>query len=350
VAVVAGRRRVPVSLVVQRRLMLPLAATAIVLAGQLVEDFNDSPPLQMLPPTLLLPRWTVVVLIAYVFVASAILERVVERSLAAVRPVVEIDDTSFESYEVQMRRLPASTDGALLLLSAVIVLLLFGGLGSDLLIDDPVTHQAQHLPSSPLAAGAVLVGYAIIGWAFFRLVYGTVRLVRLLARLAQEPLLIKVFDTTGLLPFGNIALALALAPAGVIVILVVGLGTPTTLVGWSVLVEATVVILLALLLPLRGIHRQMWMARDAALGTLSDRLADLYAEVTGGLPAEMTEAARMNNATNAVILMRKAVQDMTTWPFRNTAGLARAVLIVSAPLIYTALNEVIRITVERLVP
>jgi hypothetical protein len=196
----------------------------------------------------------------------------------------------------------------------------------------------------------VLAGYIVIGWAFFRLVYGTVRLARLLARLGHEPLLIEVFDTTGLLPFGNIALALALAPAGVIVILVVGLGTPTTVVGWSVVVEATIAILLALLLPLRGIHRQMWQARDAALGTLSDRLADLYGEITGGLPAEMAEAARMNNATNAVILMRKAVQEMTTWPFRNTAGLARAVLIVSAPLIYTALNEVIRIAVERLVP
>jgi hypothetical protein len=269
--------------------------------------------------------------------------------LAAVRSVVEINDAAFRAYEVQMRRLPRRIDAALLLLSATIVLVLFVGLASDLLIDDPTTHQATHLPSSPIGASIVLAGYIVIGWAFFRLVIGTVRLARQLAQLTREPLLIKVFDTTALLPFGNIALALALAPAGVIVILVVGLGTPTTVVGWSVLVEATVVILLALLLPLRGIHRQMWIARDAALTTLSDRLADLYAGVTGGLPAEMDEATRMNSATNAVILMRKAVQDMTTWPFRNTAGLARAVLIVSAPLIYTALNQLIAITIERLV-
>ena len=41
--------------------------------------------------------------------------------------------------------------------------------------------------------------------------------------------------------------------------------------------------------------------------------------------------------------MRKAVQEMTTWPFRDTVAFGRAVLIAAAPLIYTTLSELIRV-------
>ena len=34
---------------------------------------------------------------------------------------------------------------------------------------------------------------------------------------------------------------------------------------------------------------------------------------------------------------------MTTWPFADTVAFGRAVLIASAPLIYTVLNELIKV-------
>ena len=34
---------------------------------------------------------------------------------------------------------------------------------------------------------------------------------------------------------------------------------------------------------------------------------------------------------------------MTTWPFRGTLAFGRALLIASAPLIYAALSEIIRV-------
>jgi hypothetical protein len=325
------------------RVLLPIIATAIVAAGQFAEDAVDSPPLQMLSPTWLLARWTVIALVAYVFVMFAAIEWVVERSLGAVRPVVMVDDATFESYRTQMRRLPPLADAALLLTSAAAAVVLFVGLRSDLLIDDPVTHLGLSLPASPVLAAIICAGYTVIGWAFLRLIFGSGRLARLLAKLTREPLDIQVFDTSPLIPFGNVALTVALAPAGVIVILLIGLGTPTTPVSWSVLIEATFVVVLALLLSLRHIHRQMSAAKDAALGALNARISELYREVAGTVPHDMSEAARLSNSTNALILMRKAVQEMTTWPFRNTVAFGRAVLIAAAPLIYTTLSQLINV-------
>jgi hypothetical protein len=287
----------------------------------------------------------VIALVAYVFVMFAVIESVVERSLSAVRPAVLVDDATFESYRARMRRLPPAVDAALLAASAVSAVILFVGLRSELLIDDPVTHDGLFLPASPLLATVICAGYTVIGWAFLRLIYGSGRLARLLAQLTREPLQIQVFDTTPLIPFGNLALTVALAPAGVIVILLIGLGTPTTPISWSVLIAATLVVVLALLLSLRHIHRQMATEKDAALQTLSDRIAELYREVAGSVPEDMSEAARLSNTSNSLFLMRKAVQEMTTWPFRNTVAFGRAVLIAAAPLIYTTLSQLINVFV-----
>jgi hypothetical protein len=333
-----------VGLVVRyRSLLLAIAATAVVLVGQLAEDLADGPVLQMLPPVAAIQRWTVIALVAYIFGTSAIVDRVVGRALSALRSIVRIDDAAFAAYSRTMRRVPAAVDATLLIAAAVAALLIFGVARSDLLMPDPVTHQSRQLPADPLAAVLIVAGYIVIGWSFLRLVYGTARLAWLLSRLTREPLLINTFDTAELIPFGNIALALALAPVGVIVILLVGLGSPTTIVAWTVLVAATVASVLALLLPLRGIHRQMSQAKYAALAALSVRIAEIYSAVVPTTPNDPMELARMSNAANILIQLRKATQEMTTWPFRDTVAFGRALLIASAPLIYTTLSELIKV-------
>ncbi|MGI8927921.1 MAG: hypothetical protein ACR2H0_00450 [Candidatus Limnocylindrales bacterium] len=323
--------------------ILTIASVGIVAAGQLVEDLGDSPPLQMLPPALVIQRWTVIALVLYALVMWVLLDVTARRSLTAVRNLVKIDQGAFDSYVQRMRHPAPIVDGVIFLGCALITVVLFVGLRADLLIDDPVTELATKLPADPIAAAVILLGHTVIGWAFLRLIYVAARLARQLGRLSREPLSIDVFDTSDLVPFGNIALALALAPAGVILILLVELGVPTTVVGWSVVVEATLAIVLALLLPLRGIHSQMAAAKDAALARLSSRIGELYETVSGSLPTEASEATRVGATTSALIPLRKTVQEMTTWPFRDTVALGRAVLIASAPLIYATLSEVIRV-------
>ena len=242
-----------------------------------------------------------------------------------------------------MQQWGARADASVLLASAVIVVLLFRVLGLELLSDDPVTKVGMHLPSDPVLGALVLAGYTVLGWAGLRLLIITVRLGRLLGRLSREPLEINVFDTTALLPLGNIALAVALAPAGIIVILLIGFGGPTTPVSWATLLFATIASLLALLLPLRETHGQMADAKYSALATLNERLRTIYDEVTISPNIETADTARIQNTTNTLIGLRTTVGQMTTWPFRDTVALGRAVLIASAPLIYTTLSELIKI-------
>ena len=329
-------------LAAERRWLIPLLGTLVVFSGQVAEDLSDSPPLQMLPPNLLIQRWALILLTAYVLVIWEVVEEIVERALVEARASVKIDDKAFRAYAVRMRALSLRVDGLLLAVAAVTSVTVFAVLGADLLMDDPVTGLRQTLPAGLLPGALVLAGYTVVGWAFLRLVVATGRLARLLGALAREPLRVDVFDTSHLLPFGNIALALALAPAGTIVILLIGLGTPTTPVGWSILIAVSLATVLALVLPLRGVHGQMSDAKLAALGTLSARINELYDVVSRTGPGEAEEASRLNQSTSALVQLRRTVMEMTTWPFRDTLAFGRALLIAAAPLIYTTLSELIK--------
>lgn len=324
------------------RLLLPIVGTLIVLAGQLAEDAADSPPLQMLEPTVELQRWLIVGFVAYLFGIWALAERTVERSLDSVRPVVRVNDAEFESYARRMETMPATAEVALLVISAVVTVLLFAVLRADLLVDDPVTRASTSLPFTPVGA-LILAGYTVFGWAFLRLLYGTAQLARALAALTREPIDVDVFDTSPLVPFGNIALALALAPAGAIIILIITLGRPTQPIGWSVVIEATGATILALVLPLWGVHRQMASAKHRAFASLSATVSDVFTTATSPRRPDNEQWVHLGNITGTTLQLRKTVQEMTTWPFRGTLAFGRALLIASAPLIYAALSEIIRV-------
>ncbi|HEY7598482.1 MAG TPA: hypothetical protein VH741_01045, partial [Candidatus Limnocylindrales bacterium] len=318
-----------------------------VLVGQLVEDMHDSTRMEMLPPNAELGRWAIVGLVVYIVVASNLLRRTWRGALANLRAVVRIPTEQFAAYEARLRLPELGVDVVLLALAAAATLVVFAVFGSPVgggpSIGQPGAGEAGVLPSSAPLALLVLIGYTTLGWVSLRLVYTTVRSALILRELAGEPLDINVFDTGNLEPFGRVALAVALAPAGVILILLAGLGTPQTLLGWAVLLLASSATLLALLLPLLGIHRRMADAKDGALADLGQRLRVVHEEIGRGELADQADLARLRDTANTLVPMRKTVQEMPAWPFRNTAAFGRAVLVASAPLIYATLNELIRI-------
>jgi hypothetical protein len=321
-----------------------IVAVGVVIAGQVAEDLADSPPVQMLPPIFSGRRWTLIATVLYMLVISRLVDRTVQRSLPSLERVLRIDAAAFRAYVERMRPPDRTVSLALLAVSALIVVGLFVGVGSDLpLTNDPVTGLPIYLPGNVASALAILAGYTVVGWAGLSLVYLTIRLGRALGQLSRESLVVDVFDTTNLLPFGNIALAGALAPAGIIVILLVGLGQPTTWGSWAILLLAAVASVLALLLPLRGIHRQMSDAKDLVLANLNARLGQVYEEVSLTAIDGAGPPPGLNERTNTLIPLRATVHQMTTWPFADTVAFGRAVLIASAPLIYTILSELIRI-------
>ena len=325
-----------------RATLIAVGAAGVVALGQLAEDLADSPGLQMLPPTVVIPRWTVIVVTVYMLLIARALDVTVRRFLPSLRPVVRIDDRAFEAYAQRMRNPGMSVQAALLAASAVLVAMLFIVIGQDLPLRDPVSDLPRYLPGDGLSATVVLAGYAVLGWALLWVFVATVRLARTLGDLSREPLIVDVFNTSNLLPFGQIALVVASAPAGVIVILLLGFGQPGSWYGWAILLLATVASLLALLLPLHGTHQQMAQAKQAVAADLDRRISHVYEELTDTAlgTARMT---KLNEATNTLVPLRKTVAEMTTWPFRSTVAFGRAVLVASAPLVYAALSEVIRV-------
>jgi hypothetical protein len=336
------RPRIEAGILPSRATLIAIGAAALVAIGQLAEDIADSPPLQMLPPAVEIPRWTVVAVAIYVLVIARLLDVTVRRSLPSLRPAVRIDDATFAAYAQRMRSPGLSTDILLLTLSAVLVTVLFLVIRYDLPIADPVTGEPRFLPGDSLGGIATLLGYAVLGWAGLVVVYSTIRFARTLADLSREPLAIDVFDPSNLLPFGTIALTLALAPAGIIVILLLGLGLPGGWLSWAVLLLATLASLLALFLPLRCVHQQMAKSKYEVIGDIDRRLSRVYAEVTD-TTLGTARMAKLMEAVNTLVPLRKTAHEVTTWPFRDTVAFGRAVLIASAPLVYAALSELIRV-------
>ncbi len=323
--------------------LLLVGAVALVFAGQLVEDLSDSPPLQLFTQPIALRRWTLIVAVLYSLGISTVIDRLVGQSLKALDRLVRVNPERFAAYTTSMRRQALAHDAVLLAAAAAFVAVIFLGLQTSLPIDDPVTQQPVLLPSNGAAALVVLAEYGVVGWAMGSLVWATVRRTRALDQLSQEPMQVDVFDTENVLPFGNIALATALAPAGVVVILLFGFGRPNTPLSWALLILVTSASLFALLQPLRGIHGQMDRAKERALADINRRLRESY-EALRGQPAPSGAAlADINSRVGTLVALRKTVGEMTTWPFRDTIAFGRAVLIALAPLIYTVVNELIKI-------
>jgi hypothetical protein len=320
-----------------------VASVVLVLLGQLVEDLADSQPLQLLRPFDALRRWTLILAVLYSLGISLFIDRMVGQSLAALDRLVRLNQERFQVYMAAMRRQPWTADALLLATAAALVVVIFIGLGTSLPIDDPGTQEPVYLPSNGLASLLVLVEYSIVGWAMGSLVWATIRRTRALGELSREPLQVDVFDTDNVLPFGNIALATALAPAGVVVILLFGFGRPSSPLSWTLLILVTLASLFALLLPLRGIHGQMERAKEKALADINKRLRTSYDELKTQPPPAGATLTDLNSRVGTLIALRKTVGEMTTWPFRDTLAFGRAVLIALAPLIYTVVNELIKI-------
>lgn len=324
-------------------LLVLLMAVVFVIAGQLAEDLADSDPIQLLTPMSALPRWTLIVAVVYMLAISLVIDRLVIQSLAALDRLVRIKPDRFRDYMNHMRRPGLTVAVVLLAAAAGVVALIFLGLRTSLPIDDPVTDAPMYLPATGLGAAAVLIEYTLVGWAVLMLVWTTVQRARALGQLSREPLHVEPFDTTNVLPLGNIALATALAPAGVVVILLFGFGAPSSPVSWSLLVLVSLASLTALLLPLRGIHGQMEHAKDRTLSDINRRLRASYDELRETKIESAEAMGSLRNRVGTLIDLRRTVGEMTTWPFRDTIAFGRAVLIALAPLIYTVVNELIKI-------
>lgn len=328
-------------------LRYPLFVLVIVVAvalGQVVEDALDTVTLEMFSAPISIPRWTLVLLTLYMLVMLRVIQRTARNSLNDIRTTVTVDEQTFQSVCARMTRIPLRWDLLLVFVSFVLVVLLFPVLNSPLPITrNPATNARTFLPENWLNAAMVVVAYTLVGWAALSLIVTTIRSGMALGELTRLPLKLNVFETENVLPLGRMALVQSLAPAGVVLLLLMGLGTPDRPLAWFAFLLASFASVLALFLPLRGVHHQMCAAKKGALTLVNAEMSEIHRETMTAAPPDATRTGYLANRLNTLIGLRKVIQEGPTWPFQSTVAVSRALLVASAPLVYAVLNELIRI-------
>ena len=154
--------------------------------------------------------------------------------------------------------------------------------------------------------------------------------------------MINVFDPDGLLPFGRLGLVLSLPFVGVFIIPLIIFGPPSRLGGGWLVIGLSLFSLLALFVPLWGVHQQIVKARDRVLANLSDEFIEIQQALLKAGVKETETLRALSQRTDVLLQLRKQVLGSPSWPFRNAGAVWRATLATASPVIFFVLNHMVQ--------
>jgi len=175
------------------------------------------------------------------------------------------------------------------------------------------------------------------------LAYAIVAVSRRMSRLAIELKSIDLFDLKPLLPFtqqglGNALLLMGyVAISGLMILTETGFGLMALVVGTVILAVAA----MALVLPLRGVHRRIVQAKDAELAWVDDKLREQRGVLKSG-------ADRTSGDLSDLAAYRDLVRAVRDWPI-NTSSYVRFALYLLIPVISWAAAALVERLVDALV-
>jgi len=310
-------------------------AGVIALAEQALEYSLDDPTFSHLTAAAVTRLLVTPLMTIYILTFLKILKKGGVRALTELRPTVLISDREYDEHVRRMVGGDWRIELAVLAFVTVIVLNMFLVLRSDLL------NSQKTLPSSWPTAAFITANYVFLGWLLLTQVYCSIRHAIALRALAQRPLVVNVFDPANLLPFGRLSLLHSLPNMGVILIPLIIFGPPTE-AGYLV-IAFSLVGLLALFIPLWGVHKQIGQAKGRVVTSIYEQLTEIQNALLHGTGGKnFGDVAEMADRTDALIALRKMIQESPNWPFKDTAEVARAILAVASPLVYFILNEILR--------
>jgi len=272
----------------------------------------------------------------YILLALRFVKRASKRALAQLRRSVAIDDQQYEGFA---RRLLAA-DGrmeAVLLAVAVLLVVVF-----LILPPDQLPELASYSLAGVIGSIVIALFYTILFWLLLSLVYAGIRSSRALTQLAGQPLTVNVFDPEPLLPFGRLSLAQSLTFVGMFLIPLIIMGPPTRQGGGWLVIGLSVLCLLALFVPLWGVHRQIVTAREEVLGRVCGDLMEVQKSLLGAAARDTEQLHALSQRTEVLLSFRKQVLGAPSWPFRDTGSIFRATIAATSPLIYFILNQLVQ--------
>ncbi|QIR41942.1 hypothetical protein HCG51_35285 (plasmid) [Tolypothrix sp. PCC 7910] len=272
----------------------------------------------------------------YILITLPVLKTITVKTLKEIRSAVAISDREFTNHMHRKLFISRSIELWLLALSSLVVI------GLLVILRQPVpmsAGQSYLSKNQPLIALIILVTYTLLGWLLLLFMFTSIKLAKELDKLTQAPLIVNVFDPTNLLPFGQLSLLYSMTLAGLIFILLILLGSPTRLIPYLVVILLSLSSFLSLVLPLRGVHRQMREAKDKVLRQLSEQFYDLHTTLLKKPQLGTNELEEMMKRANTLTNLRKMVISSPNWPFRTAESSIRAVIASLSPIIYFILKE-----------
>jgi hypothetical protein len=225
----------------------------------------------------------------------------------------------------------------LLLAAAVLLVVLF-----LILPPDQLPELAAYSPAGIVGSAVIALFYTILFWLLLSLVYVGIRSSRALSQLAKQPLTVNVFDPEPLLPFGRLSLAQSLTFVGMFLIPLIIMGPPTRQGGGWFVIGLSVLCLLALFVPLWGVHRQIVEAREEVLSRVCGDLMEIQRSLLSTGSQETGQLQALSQRTDVLLSFRKQVLGAPSWPFRDTGSIFRAIIAATSPLIYFILNQLVQ--------
>jgi hypothetical protein len=281
-------------------------------------------------------RFTLPSLTLYMLLVMKLLKRRAVSALVKLRPSVLVNDEQYEGLVRRMIQTSLMFEVALLIISLVIVLGLF------VFLEFPLPTLGA-LPASLASRFFVITAYVLFGWLGLLFVYTGVKHSLGLGTISRKPISVNVFDPDNLLPFGNLSLIHSLALVGLVLILFIFLGRPTQVTSLVPLGLATPASVLALIVPIWGVHRQIDRAKEQALVRICVQLDDIHTKVYTEEGTVQDNIGVLNDRISILVNLKKMIREGPNWPFRDTTAVARAITAAMSPLIYFVLIETIRI-------
>ena len=158
------------------------------------------------------------------------------------------------------------------------------------------------------------------------LAYAVVTVSTRLSRLARDLHRIDLLDLSALAPFTRAGLTNSLLLIGALsiaslMLIETGFGVTILLIG----VPALVVAVLALVTPVRGVHRRIRQAKDAELQRINSAIA------TNPIAVPDMEADQRRGELADLVAYRGLIEDVPEWPF-TTSTYARLILYLFIPV------------------
>jgi hypothetical protein len=267
--------------------------------------------------------------ILYILIIAPVMARADARVLEAFRPLVQLDDDSFERVVERASHINPRAQLLAFGLGAAFGLLL----GHTWLTDTEAFWLKLYIPLS------VALMFGLLAWVIFASVAGT----RRTAELHRQPLRFDIFDLEAFEPIGRQSLLIGLVFVGGIalsMIFSVGRESFTDWRNWIVYAVLALVPFLLFFLNMRDTHRVLAAEKERELEavqrtilwacrTLVERID--AAQDTGTLGAEI----------NALVAYENRLQGSRTWPY-NTA----MIRVLFFSLIIPATVELVKLVSE----